>query len=211
MAINFDIFSRFSKSFSNDDIIFSEFEKGDTFYLIQTGQVKLVKIAGNIEKIIDVLQPSDMFGEMAILENSPRTATALAVGEVTLLEFNRQNFNILMQGNPQIALELLKTFAKRIYDQKRRLAILTMHDPQAKIASVFLLLAETNPNDAESDRREFFMDIEDLAHWAGLSVSKTRDALSNFINQRIVESTGDKIIVKNINLMTRFIPLHKRP
>jgi CRP-like cAMP-binding protein len=48
-----------------------------------------------------------------------------------------------MMGNPQIALRLLKLFTKRIWDQKRRFMILTLEDPQARIADVFLMLAET--------------------------------------------------------------------
>jgi CRP-like cAMP-binding protein len=178
--------------------------------LIQTGQVKLVKVIGKIEKTIDILQPSDMFGEMAILENSPRSATAIAVGITTLLEFNRQNFNILMQGNPQIAMKLLKTFATRIYDQKKWLSILTIRDPQAKIASAIMMLDELQPGEKPDNRREFPISLDDLAHWAGLSVHKTQEALTPFIAQHLMELYSDKILIKNINLISRFIPVNRR-
>ncbi|MCA1950802.1 MAG: cyclic nucleotide-binding domain-containing protein, partial [Treponema sp.] len=138
-------FSRFARGFQKGEIIFSEFEPGDAFYLIQSGRVQLVKIIGDIEKTLDILHPSEMFGEMAILEDSPRSATAIALDDVKVLEFNRANFEVLMMGNPQIALKLLKLFTKRIYDQKRRFMILTLEDPQAKIADVFLMLDETQP------------------------------------------------------------------
>jgi len=68
-------FGRFAKTFQAGEMIFSEFEPGDTFYLIQSGRVQLVKLVGDFEKTLDILQPSEMFGEMAILENSPRSAT----------------------------------------------------------------------------------------------------------------------------------------
>ncbi|MCK7506488.1 MAG: Crp/Fnr family transcriptional regulator [Desulfobacterales bacterium] len=111
---------------------------------------------------------------MAILEGAPRSATAMAVDTVKVLEFNRANFEVLMMGNPQIALRLLKLFTKRIYDQKRRFMILTLDDPQAKIADVFLMLDETQAvatGGAEQDgeKREFKVTIEDVAHWAGMS------------------------------------------
>jgi CRP-like cAMP-binding protein len=206
MANDLSAFGRFARSFQAGEMIFSEFEPGDTFYLIQSGRVKLVKIIGDIEKTLDILQPSEMFGEMAILENSPRSATAVALDNVKLLEFNAQNFEILLAGNPQIALKLLKMFAKRIYDSKRRFMILTLDDPQAKIADVFLMLDETVPNlDRTTGRREFKNTVEDIAHWAGMGTNETRDALRHFHDQRRIEQFEDRIIVNNINDFIRFV------
>jgi CRP-like cAMP-binding protein len=199
-------FGRFARTFQAGEMIFSEFEPGDTFYLIQSGQIELVKIMGDIEKTLDILQPSGMFGEMAILENSPRSATAIALDTVKVLEFNSQNFEILMLGNPQIALKLLRMFAKRIYDSKRRFMILTLDDPQAKIADVFLMLDETQANiDKTSERREFKTTVDDIAHWAGMSIAETRETLGHFVTQRRMEMYPDRIIVKNINDFSRFV------
>jgi CRP-like cAMP-binding protein len=147
-----------------------------------------------------------MFGEMAILENSPRSATAIALDEVKVLEFNSQNFEILLLGNPQIALKLLKMFCKRIYDSKRRFMILTLPDQQAKVADVFLMLDETQPDiDKNTERREFKTTVEGVAHWAGMSANEARDILGHFVNQRRVEIYPDRITVKNINDFSRFV------
>ncbi|MCL2441707.1 MAG: Crp/Fnr family transcriptional regulator [Treponema sp.] len=206
MAMDLAAFGRFSRTFHQGEIIFSEFEVGDTFYLIQSGRVQLVKLVGDIERTLDILHPSEMFGEMAILENSPRSATAIALDEVKVLEFNSQNFEILLLGNPQIALKLLKMFCKRIYDSKRRFMILTLPEPQAKIADVFLMLDETQPDiDKTSDRREFKTTIEGVAHWAGMTANEARDILAHFVNQRRVEIYPDRIAVKNINDFSRFV------
>ena len=206
MAMNLAAFGRFSRTFGQGEIIFSEFELGDTFYLIQSGRVQLVKLAGDLERTLDILYPSEMFGEMAILENSPRSATAIALDEVKVLEFNAQNFEILLLGNPQIALKLLKMFCKRIYDSKRRFMILTLPEPQAKIADVFLMLDETQPDiDKTTERREFKTTVEGVAHWAGMSANEAREVLGHFANQRRVEIFPDRIIVKNINDFSRFV------
>ena len=199
-------FGRFAKTFKAGEMIFSEFEPGDTFYLIQSGRVQLVKLVGDFEKTLDILQPSEMFGEMAILENSPRSATAIALDTVTVLEFNSQNFEVLMLGNPQIALKLLKLFCKRIYDSKRRVMILTLEEPQAKVADVFLMLDESQTDiDKSSERREFMITIDDVAHWAGMAVAETKTILGHFLNQNRVEILSNKIIVKNINDFARFV------
>jgi CRP-like cAMP-binding protein len=206
VAMDLAAFGRFARTFQSGEMIFSEFEPGDTFYLIQSGRVELVKIIGDIEKTVDILQPSEMFGEMAILENSPRSATAIALDVVKVLEFNSQNFEILMLGNPQIALKLLRMFAKRIYDSKRRFMILTLDDPQAKIADVFLMLDETQANlDRTTEAREFKTTVDDIAHWAGMSIVETRETLSHFVAQRRMEMYPDRIIVKNINDFSRFV------
>ena len=199
-------FSRFSRLFERDEIIFSEHEPGDTFYVIQSGRVKLLKDAGEFERTIDILSPPEMFGEMAILEGSPRSATAIAMDEVKLLEFNTQNFEILMTGNPQIGLNLLRIFAKRIYDSKRRFMILALKNPQAKVADVFLMLDEMMTDiDRRTDTREFQTTIEDIAHWAGISATEARDVLHTFVVQNRLEVYSTRIVVKNINDFARFV------
>jgi CRP-like cAMP-binding protein len=206
MAMDMAAFGRFARIFQAGEMIFSEFEPGDAFYLIQSGRVELVKIIGDVEKTLDILQPSEMFGEMALLENSPRSATAIALDTVKVLEFNRQNFEILMLGNPQIALKLLKMFTKRIYDSKRRFMILTLDDDQAKIADVFLMLDESQTNiDKTTERREFKTTVDDIAHWAGMSVNQVREIINHFVTQRRMELFSDKIAVKNINDFSRFV------
>jgi CRP-like cAMP-binding protein len=204
-------FGRFAKTFQAGEMIFSEFEPGDNFYLIQSGRVQLVKLIGDKEKTLDILQPSEMFGEMAILENSPRSATAIALDTVKVLEFNSQNFEILMMGNPQIALKLLRMFSKRIYDSKRRFMILTLEEPQAKIADVFLMLDESQADiDKTTDRREFKTTVDDVAHWAGMTVAETRDVLGHFATQHRVEMYPERIVVKNINDFSRFVNSRRR-
>ncbi len=200
------MFDRFGVTFQKGDIIFCEYEPGDNFYLIQSGRVQILKILGDIEKTIDILQPGEIFGEMAILEEAPRSATAIALDEVKALEFNRENFEILMQGNPQIALKLLKLFTKRIYDQKRRFMILTLEDIEARVADVFLMLAEkSGPAEEGVNRMEFSTTVDDIAHWAGMSPAKCREVMNHFVSQRRVELYSDKIVVKNINDFARFV------
>lgn len=206
MEMNLQAFERFAVTYRGGDIIFCEYEPGDAFYLIQNGRVQITKIMGDIEKTLDVLQPGEIFGEMAILEEAPRSATAIAFEDVKCLEFNRENFEILMRGNPAIALKLLKLFTKRIYDQRRRFMILTLDDVQARVADVFLMLNELAPHpEDESDERVFSTTQDDVAHWAGLSSEETRHVLNHFVSQRRLEVMNDSIIVKNINDFVRFV------
>ena len=201
-------FKRFAKTYEPGQVIISEYEPGDCFYLIQAGEVQLVKCVNGSNKNLDILRPGEFFGEMAILDDSPRSATCLAKTTVECLEFNKENFRLLVTGNPQIALILLKLFCKRIYDQKRRFRILLIKDKNARIADVFCMFAEMNGGPiggAEVALRKFNTTISDVAHWAGLSVEECRDELSKFSERRKIAIYDTYIVVNNINDMRRLV------
>ncbi|MBQ7613322.1 MAG: Crp/Fnr family transcriptional regulator [Spirochaetaceae bacterium] len=199
-------FERFAKTYKKGSLIFAEYEPGESFYLIQTGQVQLIKVINGFEKNLDILQPGEIFGEMAILDNSPRSASAIAYSDVSLLEFNKENFEVLMNGNPEIALVLLKTFVRRIYAQKRRFMILTIDDKQAKIADVFLMLDETSPNlDRSTEMRTFEITLGEVARWAGMTVNEVEDNIRKFLDQGRIEIFNDRMIVQNMTDLRRFV------
>ena len=205
-AFSLPAFSRFAKEFLPGQVIISEFEPGDSFYLIQSGQVQLVKCVNGANKNLDILKPGEFFGEMAILDNSARSATCLAKTKVQCLEFNKENFEVLVMGNPQLALILLKLFCKRIYDQKRRLKILCIKDVRARLADVFCMVDEMNPMTNPKDRsRRFNMTIQDVAHWAGLPLEVIREDMGKFSKQHLVEIGENVIIVNDIFEMRRIV------
>ena len=109
-----------------------------------------------------------------------------------------------MTGNPQLALNLLKLFCKRIYDQIRRFRILVIKDPQARLANVFIMLNEMYPS-ANPDSRicKFNVTVADVAQWAGLSQDVTRTEINRFVEKRRIEVFDNYIIVSNISDMKR--------
>lgn len=196
-------FERFVKTFDAGSVIISEYEPGETFYLIQSGSIQLVKCVNGVRKNLDILQPGEFFGEMAILENSPRSATCVAIDKVEVLEFNKANFEVLITGNPQMALILLKLFCKRIYDQKRRIKILVISDPQSRIASVFMMFDEMHPTNSLDKTRRFNLTISDLSHWSGLPGDVVRDEVNKFVEKHRIEVFDNYIVVNNIVDMKR--------
>lgn len=204
-------FERFAVTFQKNDMIFCEYEPGDAFYLIQEGRVRISKVIGDIEKTLDVLQPGEVFGEMAILEGAPRSASAFAVDKVKALQFNKENFEILLQGTPQITLKILRLFTKRIYDQRRRFRVLTIEDPMARIGDVFLMLSEGNPDEQYmGEKRVFETSMDDIAQWAGLSPEKTKETLNHLVTQRRLLIEKDKITVNNIHDLGRMVSSRRK-
>ena len=120
------VLSRYEREYEPGDIIFCEYEFGDEFYIIKDGRVRIVKIQDNKEKTLDVIGPPSIFGEMAIIEDAPRSATTIAETNVKLVVLKKQNFYELLISNPAWALSLIKILSKRIFDQTRRIEILSL-------------------------------------------------------------------------------------
>lgn len=204
------LFDKFGKEFTPGQIIFCEYEPGNDFYFIQEGQVKITKTVGTMQKTLDILESGDIFGEMAILEEEPRSASAIAIDNVRALHFNRANFDSLITGNPALAYRLLVVFSTRIYDAKRRLAILLLDDLQAKVSDVFLMLSEKMPEAENEHRLIFNVTVDDVSNWCGQNVSEVQKVISGFVRQGKMELFADRIVVNNINDMQRLVSRKKQ-
>lgn len=210
MLLPESLFDKFGMVFEPGQIIFCEYEPGNDFYFIQDGHVKIIKTIANTQKTLDVLATGDIFGEMAILEAEPRSATAIAIDTVKSLHFDRENFDSLMHGNPQLAYRLLVIFSTRIYDAKRRLQILLLDDMQAKVADVFLMLAEKDPDYGQITQKVFNITVDDVANWCAQPVGEVQKVISSFVRQGKVELYADRIVINNINDFTRIIASKKK-
>ncbi len=202
--------SKFGKDFQPGQIIFCEFEPGDDFYLIQSGRIKISKIVKDKEKTMDILGPGDIFGEMAILEEQPRSATATALDSVSTLHFNRENFVTLMSSQPQLAFKLLVIFTKRIYDARRRLQILLLEDVQAKVADVFLMLSEKEPNHQELKDVILKISVDDIAHWCGEPLEAIQPVIAHWSKLDKIELFADRIHVHHLTDCRRIVTAKRR-
>jgi len=205
MLLDDKLFDKFGVEYEPNDIIFCEFEPGNDFYFIQSGRVEIVKIINNREKTLDILGAGDVFGEMAILEEEPRSASAIAIEHVKLLRFRRENFDALLQGNPQLAYKLLVIFSKRIYDAKRRLMILLLDDPQLKIMDVMNMLAEQDPHLDVQEPVTLRVTIQEIANWAGMQINDVQKLLAHLNKLGKIELFNDRVIVRNIRDFQRMV------
>ncbi len=199
------MFGKFGKIFKPGEIIFCEYEQGNDFYFILEGEVKITKIVGESIKTLDVLTNGDIFGEMAILEEQPRSATASAITQVKALNFNRANFEILMTKNPQLALKVLTLFSTRIYDQKRRLQILLLDDISSKVLDVILMLAEKQNDNVYSKEVILKTTVEDIAHWCGQPSHEVQKVIIQYKKAGKLDVYADRIVVHNIQEFQRTI------
>ncbi|MGH7775062.1 MAG: cyclic nucleotide-binding domain-containing protein, partial [Candidatus Binatia bacterium] len=103
------------RAFNAGTTILSQGDKGDSFYLIESGAVQVVlESAGGRSESIAVLGPQDWFGEMALLSGEPRSATIITVKDTTVLRLSREAWDELIEKHPSWLLYFCATLSKRL-------------------------------------------------------------------------------------------------
>lgn len=96
------------KNYSAGTPLFYENMKGEAMYIISTGQIKLSKmLAEGEDRVLTVLGSGDYFGENALLEEGPRTVTAVVSQDTQLLVIKRSGFKKLFEEDPKLALKII--------------------------------------------------------------------------------------------------------
>src|ERR1700732_2465244 len=103
-----------SVDFSAGEIIFREGDLGTEMYIISEGKVEILNRLGEDDRVLAVLEKGGFFGEMSVLEDLPRAATARALTDSRLLQINGSTFDQLLQGNPEIAVRMMRKLSRRL-------------------------------------------------------------------------------------------------
>jgi len=112
----------FQKRFSPGELIVEEGRTGNGMYAIISGNVEAVKALGTEqERVVNRLGTGEVFGEMALLGEWPRTASVRAVDEVECLGIDRWVFLTQLERHPQVGIRLLQVLAQKLRDSDARL------------------------------------------------------------------------------------------
>src|SRR5512138_1994445 len=123
-----ELFQRFGKDFPQGTVLFREGDPGKEMYVVQAGRVTISKRAGDVEKPLTTLGPGEFLGEMSILNNRPRSATATCAEACKLLVIDARTFEAMIRGNAEIAIRLIKKLAARLQETNEQIATLLFHD-----------------------------------------------------------------------------------
>lgn len=103
--------NRFGKNYNAGEFIFKEEEKGNDMFYVMSGSVRLAKK----EQVVGIMQKGEYFGEMALLIGTPRTTSAQAEEDNTVvIAITPENFETLLREEPRVAVLFLKEFARRL-------------------------------------------------------------------------------------------------
>lgn len=101
-------------SFDDGEVLFHEGDPADSAYVIMSGEVEILADAGGEKFIAGTLSKNQLFGELAILTNSPRSATLRARGELIALRISEDIFLKLLAENPEVALDVMRQLSGKL-------------------------------------------------------------------------------------------------
>ena len=107
------------KIFQDKELIIKQGETGDCMYVIQDGEVEILRESDGTKVSIARLGTGEFFGEMAVLESDVRSASVRALGEVRVLTIDKKNFMKRINQDTSIAFRLVKMLTKRLRDMDR--------------------------------------------------------------------------------------------
>lgn len=125
-------------------IIFNEGDPGEVLYMIQTGQVRIFihGLDGTENSVILFGRPGDIFGELAVIDGLPRSATAVALDDTTLLTINREAFRQYMRHMPQLAYNFMQELTRRVRYNTQQMNSLTSLPVSQRLARQLVELAQ---------------------------------------------------------------------
>ncbi|HPD80379.1 MAG TPA: cyclic nucleotide-binding domain-containing protein [Spirochaetia bacterium] len=189
----------FNRFYPKDTVVFCEGMPGTELYIIQKGSVKITKIVENTEVLLAVLKPGDIFGEMALLENKPRSATAIAYEDTYLLTVNKDNFERMVQTQPQIVTKLTQLLAERIWFIYKQLANTLITDPLGRMYDALQMQLEKNKVPIkEGASYTFDFGPKELINLVGFPMSTGSAVVQQLLQNKQFRIVDNKIMVSDM-------------
>lgn len=172
-----------SREYSKGDVIIHADSSGDVFCLIEQGKVKVTMISPDGKEIIlSTFGPGEFFGEMAVLDDEPRSASVVAVDSVRVQTIFKDDFLNLLRENFGITKKILAELSGRLRTASHRIESLATMDVYGRLARFFLDLAE---KEGREDRRGYLA-IERPTHQAiANTIGTSRETVSRLLHDLI--------------------------
>ncbi|MEI7778863.1 MAG: Crp/Fnr family transcriptional regulator [Actinomycetes bacterium] len=167
------------------DVLFTEGDPGDRLYVITFGKIKLGHASGDgRESLLAVLGPSEMFGELSLFDPGPRTSTATAVTDATVIGLGHDQLRPWLTGRPEVAEALLQALAQRLRRTNFTLGDLVFSDVPGRVARALIDLGEKfGQPSSEGLNVTHDLTQEELAQLVGASRETVNKALADFASR----------------------------
>ena len=198
------LFERFGQEFPAGTVLFREGESGHEMYVIHQGAIRLTRGRGSLEKTLAVLPPGEFFGEMAIVMDQPRTATATVDEDARLLVLDATTFESMVRNNAEIALRIIKKMAHRLEAANTQVDILLRTEPNHRV--VFALRTEADRNGvAEGPGVRVRWTVETLAHHVGLPTAEVKLVVDRLAQARLVTPLSDGFLIPQVGRLQDYL------
>lgn len=211
-----DALDRFARDFDAGTVLFEEGQPGRDMYIIVTGEVELRRQVGDSDRVLAVLPAGEFFGEMAILNSRPRSATAVVRTASRLLVIDSTTFEAMLRARPEIALRMIRSLALRLEGANHHIELLLLPTPDHRVVQCLRRMAEeqlqlAGKPFAQNTAILVPKGIDDIALRAGLETSEVADVIARLRTARLVELagdagvTGDGFVVPEVGRLLEFL------
>jgi CRP/FNR family transcriptional regulator, cyclic AMP receptor protein len=186
------------------DVIFYEGDPGQVLYLLAGGQVRIFVHGpdGSETSVILFGRPGEMFGELAVVDGLPRSATAVAMHHTTLYLLSRDNFRRHMQQCPQFALNFLQELTLRVrYNTRQMDSLASLTVPQRLARKLIDLAHSYGRAEADGVVIDMALSQTDLANLIGTTRESANKSLRDFHRQRWVSWREGRITLHDVDAL----------
>jgi len=128
------LFEKYGQTIRDGSLIFQEGDVGEKMYIIQSGFIRITKNIDGRDHLLAELSKGEFFGEMAIVSNIKRSATATASGTVEILAFDRPGFEAMISKNTKIAMSVIDKLSQRLQNANAQIQQLHRRNERSMIA-----------------------------------------------------------------------------
>ena len=200
-AVYFEPTKDLTRDYPKDTMIFSEAQSGADMFIIQSGEVAISKVVDGNEVTLALLHKGDMFSEMALLENKPRSASAIAHSDCKLMVVNLANFNQMVTTQPQLISRLTTTLAERLWSMYRQLDNANLSDPYQKMLDMLSLQIEKqkiNVDKLVTKGMQTDLTPKDLVNMCGIPNEQQPKTIMDFSQSPHIKLNEGKIFIKDV-------------
>ncbi len=197
------LFQRFGREFPAGTVLFREGEAGREMFVVQAGRVNVSKTVGEVEKILASLGPGEFVGEMAILNNKPRSATATCAEASKLLVIDAKTFEAMIRGNAEIAIRMIKKLADRLQEANDQIENLLLDDASARVVHYLATAADRGAKTAGGHKIEMLP--KELAARVGVRQEQADDVLMKLLRAKILSVHPDGFLVPDPAKLRHFL------
>ena len=182
------------RTYPKNSVILFEDDPGDALYVVATGQVKVVLIGEDgREVILSVLGVGEFFGEMALIDDEPRSAHVIAMEDSTLLVLRREDFQGILKQTPGIAIPLLRELSRRLRRVDEKVGSLVLLDVHGRVARLLLELAD----EAGAERVTRRLTHHTIAQMIGSSRETVSRTMRELVDKGFIEVSRRDIVIRN--------------
>ena len=179
------------KEFNKGEIIFSEGDEGNGFFVIAEGRVKVFKLSTEgKEQILHIFGPGQPFGEVPVFAGQKFPANAQAIDRTRVLFFPRASIVNLISANPSLALNMLAVMSKKLRQFAVQIENLSLKEMPARLASYLIFLADEQNKDEVVTLK---ISKGQLASTLGTIPETLSRAFAKLSGQNLINVDGKKI------------------